>query len=450
MCHSVAPASGLPERDPAPLRLIGCVAVLLCATGPAIAAETPTQTAQQDDRQDAVASRLSPERSRGYIVLRYGRAAVTDDELAGGIELLDDVGAEALSASAGYNISKYVGIELAADYYEGNIGTPDDRKIGELTVLDIMPQVRLRYPLLNDRLTPYLVAGIGIGFSEFSDQTAFGASPGVPRFGAKDFSLAYAFGAGLEYFLADNIALGVEAKYIAHDTELEINGVPTETGVDAVLVTAGLRLLYPGPPKIASALAGTSPWWAYDPEEFRPYFGFRLGVPVILEEQITPAFVLSGNERSQVNGLMLGVNLNRYLGMELAVDDYGSDVEAVGFGKVKEYTILSFVPQLRVRYPLMGDSLVPYLLGGVGVSFTEGHDSTPLSASSMVPVFNARDFSPVGAFGGGAEYFFADNMALGIESKYLLREPEVEIDGVGINHNLDSVLFTVGLRVFYP
>ncbi len=422
----------------------------LSATGPAIAAETPTQTAQQDDRQDAVAPHLSPERARGYITLRYGRAAVTDDELAGGVELLEDVGPESLSASAGYNLSKYVGIELAVDAYEGDIGTPEDRKIGELTVWDLMPQVRLRYPLLNDRLTPYVVAGIGVGFSEFSDKTPFGASPAAPVFGAKDTSLAYALGAGIEYFLADNIALGVEAKYIAHDTEVEINGVPTETGVDAVLVTAGLRLLYPGPPKLASATAGATPWWAYDPEEFRPYFGFRLGVPVILEEQITPAFVLGGNERSQVNGLMLGANLNRYLGMELAVDDYGSDVDAVGVGKVKEYTILSFVPQVRVRYPLMQDSLVPYLLGGVGVSYTEGHDSTPLSASGLVPAFEAADFSPVGAFGGGAEYFFADNMAVGIESKYLLREPEVVIDGVSTDHDLDSVLFTVGLRVFYP
>jgi len=439
---------GAPARRPLPFRSIGWIVVLAGgAASPALAAENPGEIAQRNDRQGAA---VSPERPRGYVTLRYGRAAVTDTGLAGGIELLDDVGAESLSASAGYNISRYVGIELAVDYYEGNIGLPDDRKIGELTVFDIMPQVRLRYPLLNDKLTPYLLAGLGIGFSEFSDRTAFGASPGVPRFGAKDSSLAYAFGAGLEYFIADNIALGVEAKYIAHETELEINDVPVETGVDAVLVTAGLRLLYPGPPKLARAFAGASPWWAYDAGELRPYFGLRLGVPVILEEQISPAFVLGGNERSQVNGLMLGVNLNRYLGMELAVDDYGSDVEAVGAGKVKEYTILSFVPQLRVRYPLMEDSLVPYLLGGVGVSYTEDHDATALSASPLVPTFTARDYSPVGAFGGGVEYFIAENMALGVESKYLLREPEVEIDGVAIDHDLDSLLFTVGLRVFYP
>jgi hypothetical protein len=33
-----------------------------------------------------------------------------------------------------------------------------------------VPQLRLRYPFLDDRLVPYLVAGAGIAFTDFNDR----------------------------------------------------------------------------------------------------------------------------------------------------------------------------------------------------------------------------------------------------------------------------------------
>ena len=33
-----------------------------------------------------------------------------------------------------------------------------------------MPQVRVRYPLLGGRLTPYALAGVGVAFTEFNDR----------------------------------------------------------------------------------------------------------------------------------------------------------------------------------------------------------------------------------------------------------------------------------------
>jgi hypothetical protein len=57
-------------------------------------------------------------------------------------------------ASLGANFNRYVGAEVAADIFErrlkvGNLGT-----MGEYGVAAVVPQIRLRYPLFEGRLTP--------------------------------------------------------------------------------------------------------------------------------------------------------------------------------------------------------------------------------------------------------------------------------------------------------
>lgn len=68
---------------------------------------------------------------------------------------------------------------------------------------------------------------------------------------------------------------------------------------------------------------------------------------------------------------------------------------------IGEYAICTYVPQLRVRYPLFDGRLMPYLVTGTGFSF------------------GGEDFAPVTVAGIGIEYFVASNMALGAETKYL-------------------------------
>jgi len=189
--------------------------------------------------------------------------------------------------------------------------------------------------------------------------------PGL-QFGGQDTSVVYTLGGGLEYFIADNIAIGVEMK-----------GAPVEADLDAFLTSVGLRLFFPGPPKAAQTPSVSTPW-ASDRAELRPYFGFWLGLADILDKQITPAFEILENESGFSHTLALGFDLNRYLGAEVAANHYGRDIDATDLGKVGEYEIWSFVPQLRVRYPLMGDKLV--LTGDVlprsGTGCREGETGT--------------------------------------------------------------------------
>ncbi len=391
----------------------------------------------------------SPQRSRGYIALRYGRAFFTDREIVRGFEMADGSGIELFTASLGFNFGRYLGLELAGDFYEGDVEAGGG-KIGEYTVYNLIPQLRLRYPLLGSSLTPYVLAGVGVGVSESSDPTSFGVSGAVPHFGGSDTALIYAVGGGLEYFIADNIAVGLEAKYVDHSADVEVNGATTEADLDAFLVSAGLRLFFPGPPKTAVAGTPSAPWWAFDPKEFRPYLALRVGLTILPDNQIQPRFVFGEHERSQVASLLLGFNLSRYLGIEIAVDQYGSDVEAIPQGKVGEYDVWNFIPQLRARYPLMNDKLVPYLVAGVGASLTRNNDGAPLADADPSLRFHADDWSVAGAIGAGVEYFVAYNMAVGIESRYIFTHPEVQIGGMSADFDLDSILLTVGLRIFYP
>ena len=54
------------------------------------------------------------------------------------------------------------------------------RTIGEFAMYTGMPTLRGRYPVLDGRLTPYALAGLGFGYTEFNDrkQPGFGVDVG--------------------------------------------------------------------------------------------------------------------------------------------------------------------------------------------------------------------------------------------------------------------------------
>ena len=58
--------------------------------------------------------------------------------------------------------------------------------------------------------------------------------------------MAGALGLGLEYFVANNIAIGIETKYIiSRAQELRFNGPEQSLDLDTLLGTAGIRILFP-------------------------------------------------------------------------------------------------------------------------------------------------------------------------------------------------------------
>jgi opacity protein-like surface antigen len=192
---------------------------------------------------DADRSRAADsERFRGYLALRVGGAYFLDADSAGVVDL-ESPAAEALGgAVVGVNLSRHWGVEVAGEATETRLeAIPGGREVGEYTVVSVAAQVRWRYPVLENRLTPYLFLGGGMGFAEVNDKDL--DSP--VSFG-RDNSPLGTVGGGLEYFVANNIALGIELKHVyAFETRIKVAGERRPVNLDSLIYTAGLRIFFP-------------------------------------------------------------------------------------------------------------------------------------------------------------------------------------------------------------
>jgi opacity protein-like surface antigen len=183
------------------------------------------------------------DQTRFYLAIRLGGALFTTTQPVKDVEFERFADSPLISGSVGLNLGKHWGVEVAGDGHETNFRVPGAGKIGEYAIWTIIPQVRLRYPLLANRLTPYLVGGVGVGFTEFNDTTPSGEGFHV---NTTYSSVVGSLGGGLEYFVVHNIALGVEAKYLFfRDVELRVNGLGGKANLDQVLLSGGLRIFFP-------------------------------------------------------------------------------------------------------------------------------------------------------------------------------------------------------------
>lgn len=177
---------------------------------------------------------------RGYLGIRLGISAAWDTDIGGGLGATPNE--QVLGVSVGVNLGRHLGLELAGDGWERNMRF-NRRSIGEFAMYTAMPMLRARYPLLDGRLTPYALVGLGVGYTEFNDRKRPGFDVDI---GGSSWGVAGGLGVGVEYFVANNIAIGVETKYIiARDQAIRINGRQQSLDLDTLLATAGLRLYFP-------------------------------------------------------------------------------------------------------------------------------------------------------------------------------------------------------------
>lgn len=349
---------------------------------------------------------------------------------------------DAWGLSLGANLGRYWGLELSADTFERRVKR-GGRTLGEYSVLPLVPQIRLRYPLLGDRLVPYVVGGVGLGLSGFNDRKppAFGAS-------IKDKHSSFlvgTVGAGLEYFIADNIAVGAEVKYVlAGDQTLRIDGVRHDQEVQSPLIMAGLRMFLP---ELRPPAAGPG-----EPSPLRVYLGFRFGAAITTDRSgfetlrvkpEPPAYFSEGN---QLFGAMLGVDFGRHWGLELAAEGYEVRLADATLGSLKEAAVGSIIPHVRWRYPLLGGRLVPFVVGGVGLGFLELNDAKP---PSQIRNPEGTSFGVAAAAGAGAEYFVASNISVGLDARYhTSRGHTFRIDGRERDAHAEAVIVTFAIRAY--
>lgn len=183
------------------------------------------------------------ERMRVYLSIRLGGALFVGTKPVPDIQVSRIAGQQLIAGALGVNLSQHWGVEVAADGYETDLELSGVGKIGEYAIWTVIPQVRWRYPLLDKRLSPYAVGGIGFGFTEFNDPTPRSINVRVE---ANDTTIVGALGGGLDYFVVGNIAVGVEAKYlIFRGANFQLNGRGSKADFDTVLMSGGLRIFFP-------------------------------------------------------------------------------------------------------------------------------------------------------------------------------------------------------------
>jgi len=347
-------------------------------------------------------------------------------------------------ASLGGNYNRYLGGELSMDSFERRIKVDGFGSVGEYGVTALMPQIRLRYPLFDDRLTPYLVAGGGVAFGEFNDRKAgtFGKSVDANR-----TVPVGTVGAGIEYFLADTVAVGVEVKYLfAGSQDVRIDGVSHSNSINSLWAAFALRLFYPERPAARPSEEREGP-------PRRLYFALRVGGAMVTDPHVSSELEIRPEPPAigplnQYFGAALGLDFGRHFGLELAFEGYETNLELKGVGSVTEYAVYLILPQARFRYPLLDGRLVPYLLAGLGGASGETNDRKPKGVG--VEVRGADGIGLAATIGGGVEYLVTRNVALGVEAKYLYtRGLTLRLAG-GTAHeaNLGTVFASLGLRVY--
>jgi opacity protein-like surface antigen len=89
---------------------------------------------------------------------------------------------------------------------------------------------------------PYAIGGVGVGYAERNDRKAAGTGVEIEN---STWGVAAAVGAGIEYFVASNIAVGLESRYLTNRGHtIWINGGREASGhYDAVVVALTLRVV---------------------------------------------------------------------------------------------------------------------------------------------------------------------------------------------------------------
>lgn len=374
-----------------------------------------------------------------YLGLRVGPQLLLDRDVDGGLEA--STLHSLYGVSVGLDIGRYLGVELAADFFEPDLRLTGQSRFGELGTALLVPQLRLRYPLLDGRLVPYLIGGLGVSFTEFNDRKP----PGFGRsIRAEDTALAWTAGAGLEYFVASNIAVGAELRYAGLGRhEVRVDGQRFRADLDSLLATAGTRVyLRDGPAARGEPGAGT--WWV-------PFLTVRAGGGGPVKDRIARGLEANPDNNdvipgvNNVVGVAVGVELGPLVTVEVAGEGYEINLAVPGLGTIGEYAWLAVTPLVRLRYPLLAGRLLPAAIVGVGASFAEFNDRKPPGAGLDI---KGRDWSLLGTVGAGVEYLFAANLGIGLDLKYFIsRGHQLRLGGDTRDVNMDGLSVTAGLRL---
>lgn len=344
------------------------------------------------------------------------------------------------SVSLGANFDRYLGLEFSVDGYELFIDEASKGNVAELGVLGLLPQIRLRYPLLGDRLVPYLLGGGGLAIAQINDAVvpttwAGGGLTSVRAMGV--------VGAGIEYFIAGDIAAGVEGKYLVTGSKtVDANGNRQEVDMNVGVLTFGLRMFYPElHPEPEAFTASRAAWRFYLSARFGG--ALRIAGSAFPGVDTEPEQSFLGSNFAPLFAVSVGARLGEVLDLELSGSSYELRLAVPDAAGTAEYAVFPLLAQGGLHLPVENARLDPYVLAGVGAEVVEVND-----ASGSAGELDGNGVAAIGALGAGIDYFVTRNVAFGLEAKYVIsRGHTLQIDGgEPLRGDLDALLISLGVR----
>jgi opacity protein-like surface antigen len=371
---------------------------------------------------------------RFYFFIQGGNRFLFENDLVGDAELEQPNFFDfALGGGAGYNISDHWGVEFQAHGTEIDVRSDSLGKLEEYSNITMALAGRFRWPLGPDRrMVPYLTAGIGYSMNDDNDQH----NPKV-KVNADDSTIAGTVGAGLEYFLNPNVAIGFSMlSYIYPDQDAQIivrdqaNRVVSDTqgtfNQSSVMMLGHVRL-YPGQPGEPGnsslrrlIFADHGP---FDTDETRFYLYALGGHTAMFDHDFGGGveFADPGDFNATL-GAGAGVNLGPHWGVEIQFLDVAPNINADPFGKFSEVDNLTFLLLARFRWPFLRGRLVPWATAGIGAGSFDLNDSRttvdiPLENGGAVtgtpPKLTLDPTAVAGQLGVGVEYFLNHHLSIG-------------------------------------
>ena len=401
------------------LALLATVIGLLPSAMPAGAEEVGAES-----RSDQVAS----DTDRFYFYFETGHAGIVDDHFAGDSHFDTPDGINVvLGGGGGYNITDHWGVEIQGHGTEPDIRSDRYGKIKEFSNITIIGAARFRYPLGDDkRLVPYVTGGIGASLNDVNDT-------GNPRIKNEtdDYSLVGSIALGLDYFVADDVAVGlsmhtfiypdVDATMVVRDqaNRIILND-QSSMNLTSISALAHLRV-FPG----QSADRGERRLFfadhgPFDTDDLRVYLYLFGGNTWLFSDEFADEVTMKapGDFNATLGG-GLGLNFSQHWGAEIQLVNSEPNLNVSGIGKFAEISNFSVLPMVRFRWPLYGGRVVPYALAGLGVAFNDVNDArTEIDQFAVgtvrAPKVDVQDTSVAASVGIGVEYFLNRHLSFGV------------------------------------
>src|SRR5262245_6019934 len=371
---------------------------------------------------------------RIYFSVDTGFHFTLDRGFAGDVEIDPPSGVDwDLGGGVGYNITRNWGVELQVLGIDPDLRSASRGTIREISVLNLVPSVRYRWPIGDGRFMPYVTGGVGLSSVDIHDEER-------PFAQAKTSSTTVvgSLSAGFDYFLSENIAAGLDLRYMIHPNQDATVIYENPHGGGATRYTDSLNLtsvsllahlkFFPGQ-EAGEDGSGRTFFFAdhgpFDTDELRAYGSGLFGYDFLFDKDggAGVKFRDKGGDFNLTKGGALGLNVDGHWGAEIDLLVTPLNVRlASGGPRFEKLNVFEIIPTLRYRWPFLDGRLVPFVTAGLGASYLMGNDQRPQVEFQkgrgqvvVYPRYQVDSPAVVGTVGAGVEYFLNHHLSVGLD-----------------------------------